>query len=439
MVAATVVGASAAHADRKMLVLIDASGSMSTVRGDSKTRFEAAKLRAVDQIGIQDALGATTFAVYTFSTTTPPTRQTPVSAAHPDGFVDKTTAINVIAGNAGLGIPPLDLFTVGGGSTPLAGSMCDVVDTLVATGATTKILEVASDGEENSTPIGHQCQGAPSTDPNFPYSDGSWQNLVVTKLGQPGNTVQVQIDLFDPGPITMARVLAAAADPEAQLTAQQRALSAGAMLAAPGDGPPTLKDFFAQVALITGGRLTVIEDPGTTVPVIGDADGNSCIDRRDAIALARSFGETGAPQDLPFDLDFSGSVGFTDYAAEVSRFTPGGCGVPDPYTPRAPIVCRGALMITMNAQVIENGGITIDARGSCVITIKNSLIVSGANALDIRGSALITVQNSILVGQNAVLSSGGSTMLMAKDSVFHGQRLVNGAFTLVDLGGNTFE
>ena len=42
-VLATVVGASAAQADRKMLVLIDASGSMSTVRADAETRFEAAK------------------------------------------------------------------------------------------------------------------------------------------------------------------------------------------------------------------------------------------------------------------------------------------------------------------------------------------------------------------------------------------------------------
>src|SRR2546430_12153623 len=112
-VAATVAGVSAAHADRKMLVLIDASGSMTTVRGDNRTRFDAAKQRALDEIGIQDALGATTYAVYTFSDTTA-TLQTAA------GFVNKNDATTAING--------LDLLTVGGGVTPLAGSMCDMVD-----------------------------------------------------------------------------------------------------------------------------------------------------------------------------------------------------------------------------------------------------------------------------------------------------------------------
>src|SRR5215831_12351328 len=136
-VLATVVGASAAHADRQMLVLIDASGSMSTVRADSTTRFDAAKQRALDQIAVQASSG-------------------------------------------------LDLFTVGGGNTPLAGSMCAAIDTLAATGATTKILEVASDGEENFTPPADPCFGPFSTDPNPPYSAGSWENLVYNKVAGAG-------------------------------------------------------------------------------------------------------------------------------------------------------------------------------------------------------------------------------------------------------------
>ena len=183
----------------------------------------------------------------------------------------------------------------------------------------------------------------------------------------------------------------------------------------------------------------MLEDTQTSVPVIGDADANGCMDRSDALAIARSFGQTGDPQDLAFDFDNSGSVGFVDYANEVSRFTPGGCGTPDPYTPRAPIVCRGALFITMNAQVIENGGITVDARGACQINIVNSLIVWGQSALDIRGSALITVQNSIIVGEGNSIRSNGATMVIAKDSVFHGARSITGPFAFVDLGGNTIE
>lgn len=425
MVLATIVGASsAAHADRQMLVLIDASGSMSITRADLQTRFAAAKQRALDQIAVQAAGGLDGVAVYTFSDTT--------STAQTAGFVDKNVAIGVVAG--------LDLFTVGGGNTPLAGAMCDAVDVLVATGATEKILEVASDGEENFTPAAHPCSGPFSTDPAPPYSTDSWQNKVFLKVALSGITVQ--IDLFDPGPITGFAAVAAALDPEAEVTGAARFAAAGKMLtaaAAAGEGPPTLREFFTQIALVSGGRLTVIEDTAPTVPVEGDADGNACIDRSDAIAVARAFGQTGAPQDLAFDLDLSGSVGFTDYAAMTSRFTPGGCGTPDPYTPRAPIVCRGAMTITVNAQVIENGGITVDARGACQITIRNSLIVSGQNALNVLGTALITVDNSTLVGEGAVLSSTGATMVIARNSVFHGRRTVTGLLTLIDLGGNTFE
>ena len=436
MVAATIVGASAAHADRKMLVLIDATGSMSIPRADLQTRFEAARQRAVDQIGVQAGLGLAGVAVYTFSDAT----STLQTVGGVNGFVSANAAITKIAGDptAVPPIPPLDLFTVGGGITPLAGSMCKAVDDLMATGATTKILEVASDGEENATPMTDPCFGPFSVDPNPPYTGGSWQNLVLTKVQNA--PIQVQIDLFDPGPITgFAAFAAFAANPEAEQSAVMNLATAGSMLAAAGEGPPTLRDFFTEIARVSGGRLTVLEDTQTSLPVVGDADGNGCIDRSDAIAVARSFGQTGEPQDLAFDFDNSASVGFVDYANEVSRFTPGGCGTPDPYTPRAPIVCRGALFISMNAQVIENGGITVDARGACQINIVNSLIVSGANALDIRGSALITVSNSIIVGEGNAIRSDGATMVIARGSVFHGPRSTTGAFAFVDLGGNTFE
>jgi hypothetical protein len=420
---ATVAGASAAHADRKMLVLIDASGSMSIQRADLQTRFDAAKARALDQIGVQAGLGLDAVAVYTFSDTTS-TLQTP------GGFVDPNVALTAIAG--------LDLFTVGGGATPLAGAMCDAIDALVAEPATEKILEVASDGEENNTPLGHLCQGPPSASSSPPYTPGSWQNKVLAKVGPAG--IAVQIDLFDPGPITtLAARFAAAADPEGGLTAQSRVVGAFAAVAAAEDGPPTLKDFFTEIALASGGRLTVIEDTVASLPVQGDFNGNGCIDRSDAIALARTFGKTGDPQNLVTDLNLDGVVGFADYAAELTRFTPGGCGTPDPYVKRAPIVCRGVGVLVIDGAAIENGGITVDARGACQISIRNSLIVAGQNAIDIRGSAVITSENSIFVGETAVVSSVGASMLISKNSVFHGKKKVTGAFVYIDLGGNTWE
>lgn len=424
-VVATAVGASAAHADRKMLVLIDASGSMSTVRADLTTRFAAAKARAASKIADQAALGLDAVAVYTFSDTTSTLQTT-------GGFVDPSTAITTVNG--------LDLFTVGGGNTPLAGAMCDAVDVLTATGATTKILEVASDGEENFTPATNPCFGPFSAISTPPYSAGSWQNLVYNKVNDSG--VQVQIDLFDPGPITglMAR-LAASQDPEGTLTAQVRAVSAFSMMsaAAATDGPPTLSDFFTQIALVSGGRLTVIDDTVPGLPVAGDLTGNSCVDRSDALAVARAFGQSGSPQDIPFDLDLDGTVGFTDYAFVVSHFTPGGCGVADPYVARAPITCGPGRPVVITGAAIESGGITINAFPACQITIRNSLVVSGGNAINIVGAALVTIDNSILVGQNAVISSRGASLVIAKNSVFHGRRDVDGAFVLIDLGGNTFE
>jgi hypothetical protein len=424
-VLATVVGASAAHADRKMLVLIDASGSMSTVRADAQTRFEAAKQRALDQIAVQAASGLNGVAVYTFSDTTS-------SLQTVGGFVDKNTAIATITG--------LDLFTVGGGNTPLAGGMCDAVDVLTATGATTKILEVASDGEENFTPSTNPCFGPFSTDSTPPYSAGSWQNLVYNKVAGAG--IAVQIDLFDPGPVTgFAARLAAMTDPEGALTAQTRATSAFSMMAAAavGDGPPTLADFFTQIALVSGGRLTLIEDTVPSLPVVGDVTGDGCVDRRDALAVARAFGPAGTPQDNPFDLDLDGTVGFTDYSTVLTHFTPGGCGVPDPYVARAPVTCGPGRPVVINGSAIQSGGITINAFPACQITIKNSLVVSGQNAINIVGAALVTVDNSILVGQNAVISSRGASLVITRNSVFHGRRDVDGAFVLIDLGGNTFE
>jgi len=424
-VLATVVGASAAHADRKMLVLIDASGSMSTVRADAQTRFDAAKARALDQIGVQAGIGLDAVAVYTFSDTTS-TLQTV------GGFVDPNIAITAITG--------LDLFTVGGGNTPLAGAMCDAVDALHAVTATEKILEVASDGEENFTPNTNLCFGPFSTDPNPPYSVGSWQNLVYNKVAGAG--IAVQIDLFDAGPIDgFAARLTAMTDPEGALTARTRAVSAFSMMAAAaaGDGPPTLSDFFTQIALVSGGRLTVIEDTVPGLPVTGDFTGDGCVDRRDALAVARAFGQSGPPQDDPFDLNFDGTVGFTDYASLVSHFTPGGCGAPDPYVARAPVTCGPGRPVVINGAAIESGGITINAFPACQITIKNSLVVSGKNAINVLGAAVISVDNSILVGQNAVISSRGATLVIAKNSVFHGKRDVDGAFVLIDLGGNTFE
>jgi hypothetical protein len=412
-----------------MVVLIDASSSMETARTSdavNPTRFDAAKARAKQQIAMQAGLGIDGVAVYTFSDSAA-TEQT-------TGFVSITDALNKI--------DTLDLFTVGGGVTPLAGSVCDMVDVLVATHATDKILDLASDGEENSTPVGTHCQGPFSTTSTPPYSDGSWQNLVLNYVVD--NGVNPYIDLFNPDPIINFAAIARAVDPEAERTAAARAASplarfAAAAVTAADDQPPTLAQFFTELATEAGGRLTVIDDGTAQLPATGDISGDGCTDRSDALKIARAFGTVGAPQTNPLDVDGDGVVGFSDYAVTVASFTPGGCGTPDPYVTKPVVNCGGFTPVVIDRAAIEGRGITVNAHGLCLLTIKNSLIVSGTSAINVQGSAIITVDNSILVGQGAVVSSSGATLLSVGKTVLHGVQTVQGALVIVDRGGNTIE
>lgn len=418
----TLLGSSAvAQAQvRRMLVLIDASGSMNTARPQDPlftTRFEAAKDLAKRRIVAQARLRIQSFAVYTFSGST--------ATAQTAGFVEQNAAIAAING--------LDLFTVGGGVTPLAGSVCDAVDALVAAtpGADdVRVLQLSSDGEENSTPAAHQCAGPASAINTAPYSAGSWHAKVLAYVT--AHNVSTSIDLFDNSQISLTGT-ARSSDPDAVATA--RLARAGSNLTA----APTLSEFFTTLAVETGGRLEVVADQQAALPVFADFNGNACADRSDAILVARAFGRTGDPQNNPLDLDADGVVGFSDYALAVSSFTAGGCGTPEPYVARAPIACTSSQPVVIDGQVVEGTGITINATSLCRITIRNSLIVSGQSAINVQGTAILTVDNSIVVGEAAWLTARGSTALSAANSVFHGPRTTQGAFVFSDRGGNTFE
>jgi hypothetical protein len=430
MVLATIAaGTTTAHAQRRMLVLIDASGSMTTPRPSDPahpTRFDAAKALAEQRILEQDAASALSgVAVYTFSDFTSSLR-TPVSVSFPTGFVPVNDALDTI--------DALDLFTVGGGSTPLAGSMCDAINTLVTDGGSVKILQVSSDGLENSTPAGNPCAGPDSLAPE-PFTPGSWQNLVLSHFTGAG--INVRVDLFDSSQVSFAARRLAAPGPDDLATEKMRAINAFAAAAAAGE-PPTLEEFFAALARVTGGAVTLVDDNAAVLPVYADMNGDSCVDRTDANLLSRQFSRLVPPADGKFDLNTDGKIGFADYQLLLNNRTPG-CGTPDPYAPRAPVVCKGGAPVVIDGKSIESGGITIDVRGACAIVIKNSLIVSGQNAINVLGTAVVTVDNSILIGENAVVSSVGVTLLSAANSVFHGPKNITGALAYIDRGGNTWE
>jgi hypothetical protein len=421
VIATLAAGSKDAHAQRRMLVLIDATGSMTLPRpGDmiNPTRFHAAKALATQRVLEQDALGLDGVAVYTFQDASATLRTV-------GGFVPTNDALIAIDG--------LNPNTVPFGITPLAGSMCDAVDTLVLDGGATKILQVSSDGEENATPAAHPCFGPFSTIATEPFSAGSWQNKVYVKAV---GAVIVRIDLFNPAPI-ISFAAQAAADPEGGGTAMQQQFASIAA-AAINDRPPTLEEFFGALARATGGQLVVAHDE-EPLPVFADMDGDRCVNRTDAILLARQFGRSIPAVDGKFDLNQDGVVGFADYQILLDHRTNPACGAPDPYVLRAPISCHGAQIINITGAVIESTALAVDVRGACKVTISDSLLVAGQDAIKIVGAGLVTVDNSIIVGEHGALVAVGATKLSAANTIFHGLKQTVGAFLYIDRGGNIWE
>jgi hypothetical protein len=412
-----------------MLVLIDASGSMTASRdnsdGNGANRFEAAKSlsrrRVLEQADPDQSL---VVAVYTFHDDVLLRRYTGTDV---DAFVDVNTARNAIRnlGDADIGT-----------NTPLAGALCVAGDTLHVPETTdVEILQVSSDGEENATPGTHSCWGTPGTC-NLATMEctppESWQARVLGHLTGTSAAI-VKVDLFNTAPIVGATLPLSIPDPERILDSQTRMR---ALTASSSTALTPLQEFFTVLTRATGGTLNIIHDD-EPLPVSGDLSGDRCVDRADAILVARQFGPLMLPADGKYDLNLDRTVDFADYLLQASRITPT-CG-PDPYVPRVPVVCDAPRQIVIDGQSIESGAITIDVRSACQIVIKNSLIVSGQNAITIVGSAVVKVDNSIIVGQNALLGTRGTIILSAANSVFHGRLSTNGALNYIDRGGNIFE
>jgi hypothetical protein len=454
LVLAAITAASAtayAQPQRKLVVLIDASGSM-VAPSNGGTRFDSAKAFAKSRVDFyaaqEDPLNRPLkVAVYTFRGLFPTFDDAPVlhtDGAVNSGFVDVNfahDAIDCLIPDPASLLPLTDCsqtpdhgapFQVGG-ATPLAHATCQIADVLSnpAFAADLKLLQLSSDGEENSSLSG-PCQGPTgifNSSTNAYDPSDAWQNKIINYFT--GKGISTHTDLF------MIRNLplraAAEPDPEGILAPDARRFGATPSATT---GLTPLEQFFTLLAQATGGQLTVIHDD-EPLPVIGDSDGDGCVGRADAILVARSFGPIAPPKDGRFDLNFDRSVDFTDYVIERSRMTPG-CG-PDPYIARPPVACTGPKQIVIDGAVIESGGTTIDVRSACQIVIRNSLIVSGLNSITIDGSAVVKVDNSIIVGQNALIGTRGTIILSAANSIFHGLLRTNGALNYINRGGNIFE
>jgi hypothetical protein len=278
---------------RYMISLLDRSGSMSQVRATGETRWVAAKTRAKDKITLFSSAPGLRVSVWTFEGSG--------FINHTNGFVAPATAIAVINGLSG----------PNGNVTPLAKSACDVVDQLVsATGNRAyRILALASDGEENSTPTSHPCYGFASSSSIAPYTVGSWHNKVYTKA----QNVVVHVDLFDY--ITSI----------SSQTATEIPGKGDQLTAAPISSAVPLASFFQTLANSTGGTYTHVGD-SQPVPVAGDVTGDYCVDDDDIDAVFADYGLTVPPADPRNDLNGDRVVDYYDYQLVVDNYGDGsGC------------------------------------------------------------------------------------------------------------------
>ncbi len=427
-----VIAGGSAAADRTMVVLLDATGSMQAVRTNGLTRFAQSQIDAVERVTLVAGQtdGLSQVAVYKFygstavcetcaplGVTVPcasnPSQNVPTS---PSGFVsafDATVAINCAVVTTQV--------------TPLADSMCTVIDAARSSGnagTTTRFLEVFTDGAENNS--SGVCAGPFSTLTTAPFDAGpppSWQNLVWTRTTNPLPAIQVDPTLYHNVSLS-AKFANPAGIPDSERAAAVRPLAASDA------------DLFSALAVSTGGTFTNLGD-SAPAPVIADLDGDYDVDRNDALLLARRFGQPGT---AAFDLDGNGVVGFGDYSRLIARFGTGtGTPAADPYVASGPITCPAGGNLTIDGKAVTGSSFAITGNQNCRITIRNSLIVGDAAAILMSGTNRITVENSIIVG-NGVISVNGFTRLFASKTIFHGAKLEpNGSLEYYDGGGNVWE
>jgi hypothetical protein len=458
--AAAVLGATAGDAyagcpqtgdtatNRCMIVLLDHSGSMLTERYlngvPQGNRFQAAKTLAAAEIARYSLMGRFDgIAVYTFRDGAAGIIQrTNDGLGAPDSaFIDPSLVPAIING-----LPDPDWDAV----TPLAGSMCDMMNKLRAIAssnlALTRVLHVSTDGFENDTPFfpANECGGPPSGASEFPFDDEvdigggvlvpSWHWRVSTKASDgSAGYISIIANLFEAD-----RVINPFTFTAAKVTSAEQSMNQfRTFLAAAGD-PLSDFDFFSALAENTGGTFKSIEDSTLPedVPVPGDFDGDGCVTLDDAIDVIGQFGQPVPGPSSQFDVNLDRTIGYADYQAVKQNL--GTCATPDTRTAHQVIQCRGLQAITLNNRFIETAGDAIEVRGACSVTLKNSRIVAGGTAIRVTGSAQVITEDSIVAGERSFLVMRGSAVLMSKRTYFKGSKDLTGAFAYIDLGGNTW-
>nr|WP_245772474.1 VWA domain-containing protein [Myxococcus fulvus] len=293
-----------------VIFLIDRSGSMTTVRSlDNRQRFAVGMQMAREAVEAGSSLPRY-MAVWSFENNS--------YQVHQD-FTDNPQLI----------FNALSALQAGLGTTPLAYSACEAVTRL--RGFRTHVfaqkrIELSSDGQENDSPVGSECQGpdSPAMDPQ------SWQWKVRNKLrtGNAQNTnvpptgfeIVSHITFF--GSFLSLRDGGSDVAPE---VSRDGRVVADASLPLPPGGP--FVRYLRAIAEESGGRLTVVED-NQPVPALADVDRNGCVNNVDLDLVLANFGNTVPPGDKRADINGDLIVDYNDYSMVISQWGMGGrCNV----------------------------------------------------------------------------------------------------------------
>jgi hypothetical protein len=281
-----------AQTEEHVLIVIDRSGSMNQLRTDGTTRFVAALDQARDFI---DEVSALTrwYSIWSFAA---------------DAYTQELafTDNKDIAKGALYYVdePTIEL-------TPLAMTMCDAIDSLLAFQPTVfanKRMVVESDGEENNTPATHECYGPPSSTDYPDLDDGSWEWKVRNKArtGDPDNDTDV--------PFPLLIDVYAMFDFDVTMAAQAlNNLELGAALSFTVRSRPlsSMQAFFQGISRDSGGRYVHIADSAPR-PQAGDVDGDRCVGVTDHRIVVNNYGQTVPPGDARADLNHDHIVDIYD-------------------------------------------------------------------------------------------------------------------------------
>ena len=226
--------------------------------------------------------------------------------------------------------------------TPMAMSICDAVDTLIAHEPgvfpiPTKRIAMWSDGLENSTPDTHPCWGPssgtdydPTIQPRGGLETDSWQWKVLNKAitGDPQSTASLPPDfqiitdvqtLFEFIPtLSMAGFDAHEYAAAAPVAREQGTFGTAFSTMSPG-----ALSFMEALATETGGRFQAV-DPQLPPPVAGDITGDRCVDFHDYQQVIQFYGQSvSSPESDEADLNRDGMVDYLDYTIVIQNWGSG--------------------------------------------------------------------------------------------------------------------